>query len=129
MTPHDHSHGGPMALPAAPSTGDLSITPVAAAKLKELIAKEGKDPATTGLRLGVQGGGCSGYSYFMDFDAARPDDTVVERDGVKLIVDPRSINLLRGAALDYQEGLMGAGFAVRNPQVKGTCGCGSSFQA
>src|SRR5262245_43871951 len=124
-----HSHG-PVAAPADPSTAGtaLSISPLAAAKLKDLLLKEGKDLAVTGLRLGVQGGGCSGYSYFMDFDTARPDDEVAERDGVKLIVDPKSAQLLRGAMLDYQEGLMGSGFAVRNPQVKGTCGCGSSFQ-
>ena len=128
MTPHEHAQG-PLAVPTTEAAaGGLSITPTAAAKLKELIAKDGKDAATTGLRLGVQGGGCSGYSYFMDFDTARPEDTVVERDGAKLIVDPKSIALLQGAALDYQEGLMGAGFAVKNPQVKSTCGCGQSFQ-
>lgn len=129
MAPHDH-HAGPMAVPATglPATDGLTITEAAAHKLRDFLAKEGKDAATTGLRLGVQGGGCSGYSYVMDFDTERPGDTVVEREGVKLFVDAKSLGLLNGAALDYQETLMGAGFAVKNPQVKGTCGCGQSFQ-
>lgn len=139
----DHGHGGGgccgggggghMAMPARqPETltqtqVSLTITPTAASKLKDLMVKESKDPATHGLRLGVQGGGCSGLSYFMDFDTKQAADSVFEQDGVKVYVDPRSIMHLSGAVLDYTEGLMGAGFAIKNPNVKSSCGCGHSF--
>lgn len=105
----------------------LTITDLAATRLKEVLEREKRDPATTGLRLGVQGGGCSGFQYAMDFDTPTEEDVVVERGGVKLIVDPRSLQHLKGTVLDWQEGLMGSGFAIKNPNVKGSCGCGQSF--
>ncbi len=108
-------------------TGGVTVTDGAAARLKDLLAKEHKDPATVGMRLGVQGGGCSGMSYVMDLDVAAEGDLVVERAGVKVFVDPKSLQFLKGTVLDYKEGLMQSGFAITNPNEKGRCGCGESF--
>jgi iron-sulfur cluster assembly protein len=107
--------------------GQVEVTDKAAEKLLQLIKGEGKDPAQVGLRLAVQGGGCSGMQYFMDFDAQRDDDKVFERGGVRILVDPRSVVALNGAVLDYSDGLMGSGFQIKNPNVKSSCGCGQSF--
>ncbi len=117
---------GPEA-PAGKPRPAFSITPKAAEKLKALMAEQKKDPATTGLRIGVQGGGCSGLQYFMDFDEQKPNDRVFEQDGVKVFIDPRSILHVSGSFLEFAEGLMGSGFAIKNPNVKGSCGCGHSF--
>jgi iron-sulfur cluster assembly protein len=136
--PHDHGHGhshghdhgaAGAAEVQAPSrfSGQIAITDKAAEKLKSLMETEKKDLATTALRIGVQGGGCSGLSYFMDFDTPTAEDKVFTHGGVKVAVDPRSILYLSGSILDYAEGLMGSGFSIKNPNVKGTCGCGSSF--
>jgi iron-sulfur cluster assembly protein len=128
---HGHAHGPDQGTAQAPSrfSGQIAITDKAAEKLKELMTAEKKDPATFGLRLGVQGGGCSGLTYFMDFDTQREDDKVFAHPaaGVKVFVDPRSILYISGSILDYSEGLMGAGFSIKNPNVKGSCGCGHSF--
>jgi len=130
---HGHSHGG--AQPAAtqvqaPSrfSGQIAVTDKAAEKLCELMVAEKKDPAVYGLRLGVQGGGCSGLTYFMDFDTPREDDKVFENKGARVFVDSKSILHVSGSILDYTEGLMGAGFQIKNPNAKSSCGCGSSFQ-
>jgi len=131
---HGHSHGPEAATaPAqAPSrfSGQIAISDMAATKLKELMVAEKKDPAQFGLRLGVQGGGCSGMTYFMDFDSARDDDKVFTHPaaGVRVFVDAKSILYLSGSILDYSEGLMGSGFSIKNPNVKSSCGCGHSFQ-
>ena len=126
---HAHAPSGPVpAPPQAPPAGPgLSISPRAASKLKELLAAEKKDPALVGLRLGVQGGGCSGLTYLMEFDAKRETDRVFSLDGVSVFVDPKSILYMSGSILDYNEGLMGSGFSIKNPNVKGSCGCGHSF--
>lgn len=126
---HAHTHAGPAPAPpaGAPPGAALTISPKAAAKLKELLASEKKDPATTGLRLGVQGGGCSGLTYVMEFDAKRDTDRIFTLDGVQVFVDPKSILYMSGSVLDYNEGLMGSGFSIKNPNVKGSCGCGHSF--
>jgi iron-sulfur cluster assembly protein len=110
-------------------SGQIAITDKAAEKLRELMLGEKKDPAQYGLRLGVQGGGCSGMSYFMDFDTARDDDKVFfhPETAVRVIVDPKSILHVSGSVLDYAEGLMGSGFSIKNPNVKSSCGCGNSF--
>ena len=134
---HGHSHGGAQAQPQAtavqaPSrfSGQIVVTDKAAEKLCELMVAEKKDPAQFGLRLGVQGGGCSGMTYFMDFDSARDDDKVFTHPaaGVRVFVDAKSILYLSGSILDYSEGLMGSGFSIKNPNVKSSCGCGHSFQ-
>lgn len=103
----------------------ITVTDAAIAKIKEFMAD---DPEAIGLRVYVRGGGCSGYSYGMKLEpAANDDDTVIEKDGVKVMVDPQSMPLILGACVDYTDSLQGSGFAIKNPQAKTTCGCGSSF--
>lgn len=103
------------------------LTDGAIAKVRELIDAEG-DPALA-LRMAVRPGGCSGFSYEMFFDSAIDTDDIVEEfgDGVRVVVDPQSVERLRGSTLDYKDGLMGAGFAIDNPNVTRSCGCGNSF--
>ena len=104
----------------------IHLTPVAAEKVKSLLAGRGSPQA--GLRVGVRGGGCSGNSYFMEFcDDESPDDQVIESNGVRLVVDSRSAMLLGGTEVDYVEGLMGTGFKFNNPNVRHNCACGESF--
>ena len=106
----------------------ISLTPVAAQKVQELLTQRGTPQI--GLRIGVRGGGCSGNSYYMEFcEAESPGDETVETNGVKLIVDMKSLVLLGGTEIDYVEGLMGAGFKFNNPNVKTSCACGESFSA
>jgi len=105
----------------------IEVTPKAIEKIKKTFASEG---VTGGLRLGVLGGGCSGLSYQFKFDAKeRPNDKVIEKDGVKIFVDPKSLLYLNGMILDYQESLMQSGFVFDNPNAKKACGCGTSFSA
>ena len=104
----------------------ITLTPIAASKVKNLLAARGTPEV--GLRLGVRGGGCSGNSYFMEFcDAAAAGDETFESDGIKLYVDLKSAVLLGGTEIDYVEGLMGAGFKFNNPNVRHSCACGESF--
>lgn len=106
----------------------LVFTDAAARKVGQLIAGEG-NPALM-LRVYVQGGGCSGLQYGFEFDEHMQDgDTCVENQGVKLLVDPMSVQYLGGAEIDYREGLEGSQFVIRNPNATTTCGCGSSFSA
>lgn len=108
----------------APSV--LTLTPAAVAQLRRLAAEEGKEDLA--LRVYVTGGGCSGFQYgFALEEEVAEDDTVVEVDGVRALVDPLSLQYLRGATVDYEEGLQGARFVVRNPNAATTCGCGASF--
>lgn len=103
----------------------IEITPSAAARVAAIAARQGK-PAI--LRLSVEGGGCSGFQYrFGLADAPEAEDVSVARDGVTLVVDPVSLDLVRGAAVDYVESLGGAAFRVSNPNATAGCGCGSSF--
>ena len=104
----------------------IVFTDSAAAKVADLIAEEGNDELK--LRVFVQGGGCSGFQYGFTFDEIRnEDDTVMEKDGVMLLIDPMSYQYLVGAEIDYTEGLEGSQFVIRNPNATSTCGCGSSF--
>jgi len=104
----------------------VNLTDSAVAKVRELIASE--EEAGLALRMAVRPGGCSGFSYEMYFDAQIDTDDIVEEfDDVKVLVDPQSAEMVRGATLDYKEGLMGAGFAIENPNVTHSCGCGNSF--
>jgi iron-sulfur cluster insertion protein len=106
----------------------LNFTDSAALKVRQLIQEEKNDALM--LRIFIQGGGCSGFQYGFTFDESlKEDDTVVEKHGVKLLVDPMSIMYLMGAEIDYSEGLEGAQFVIRNPNAATTCGCGSSFSA
>lgn len=104
----------------------LIFTETAAGKVKELIDEEGNESLM--LRVFISGGGCSGFQYGFTFDENITDgDTVVEKGGVKLLIDPMSYQYLVGAEIDYTEGLEGAQFVIRNPNASTTCGCGSSF--
>jgi iron-sulfur cluster assembly protein len=103
----------------------ISMTEDAARKIQALVAERGQ--ADAGLRVKVVGGGCSGLSYKMDVDRPREGDKVFEHDGARLVVDRKSFLYLKGTELDYREELMASGFHLRNPNVKRTCGCGSSF--
>lgn len=120
--------GADLARPAPYLPGmatDISLTPSAAARVAAIAAKQGK-PAI--LRLSVDGGGCSGFQYRFGFaDRVAGDDAVAERDGVRLVVDEVSLDLVRGAEVDYVESLGGAAFRVNNPVAASGCGCGSSF--
>ena len=112
------------AMPEMPSP--LMFTDSAARKVKELIEEE-KNPALM-LRVFVSGGGCSGFQYGFTFEEnASEDDTRVEKNGVTLLIDPLSFQYLAGAEIDFQEGVQGAQFVIKNPNAKTTCGCGSSF--
>ncbi len=104
----------------------LVFSKAAANKVASLIKEEGNPDLM--LRIYIQGGGCSGFQYGFKFDEQMMEgDTEVETDGVKLLVDPMSLQYLNGAEVDYTEGLQGAQFVVRNPNASTTCGCGSSF--
>jgi iron-sulfur cluster insertion protein len=106
----------------------LVFTDSAADKVKQLIEEEGN--ADLKLRVFVQGGGCSGFQYGFTFDeATNDDDTVMEKNGVKLLIDAMSYQYLVGAEIDYKDGLEGAQFVIKNPNATTTCGCGSSFSA
>ena len=105
----------------------ITMTPTAEEKIRELMQEE-KD--TIGLRVYVKGGGCHGYQYGMSLESKMSDDdTVIEKGNVKVIMDSQSIPLLTGAEVDYVDSVQGSGFAIKNPQAKTTCGCGSSFTA
>jgi iron-sulfur cluster insertion protein len=104
----------------------LAFTSAAANKVAQLIQEEGNPNLM--LRVYIQGGGCSGFQYGFTFDESVQDgDTEVVTDGVKLLIDPMSMQYLMGAEIDYSEGLQGAQFVIRNPNASTTCGCGSSF--
>ncbi len=103
----------------------VTLSPSAAKRIAAIAAKQGK-PAM--LRLSVEGGGCSGFQYKFDLaDAPEADDAVAETDGVKLVVDPVSLDLVAGCVVDFVESLGGAAFKVENPNASAGCGCGSSF--
>jgi iron-sulfur cluster assembly accessory protein len=104
----------------------LTLTETAVEKVKATMQREGA--ADQGLRVAVVGGGCSGFQYSLGLEGApRPDDTVIEQDGVRLFVDSTSAQYLQGVTIDYVTGLHGAGFKFVNPNAARTCGCGSSF--
>jgi iron-sulfur cluster assembly accessory protein len=108
----------------------VSVTPLAAEKINELLAEEQK--AGSGLRVFVQGGGCSGFQYglMIEENGAQPDsDQVIESNGVRLFIDPISVRYLKGAEVDFVDNMAGGGFTIRNPNAKTTCGCGQSFTA
>jgi iron-sulfur cluster assembly accessory protein len=104
----------------------VNLTSAAVAKVREIMASQ--DPIPAGLRIGVVGGGCSGFQYSMSFEnAAGMMDKTLDFEGLKVFVDPTSIMYLNGCTVDYVETIEAAGFKFENPSVKSTCGCGSSF--
>jgi iron-sulfur cluster assembly accessory protein len=113
-------------VPEVKKTAPITLTPNAVAKVKEIMAQQ--NPVPAGLRVGVVGGGCSGFSYSMQFEnSAGMMDKVFDFEGLKVYVDATSVMYLNGCTVDYVETLEGAGFKFDNPNVKSTCGCGSSF--
>ena len=117
------------ATPPAAAKG-VTVTEKAIAKIRSAMTKEGISPEQGGLRLGVQGGGCSGLSYNIRFDTQpRERDRIFQFDDVRVFVDPKSFIYLHGMILDYQETLMQQGFVFVNPQATKSCGCGTSFSA
>ena len=103
----------------------ITLTDQAAVALLDLIASKGSGE---GLRLAVEKGGCAGLQYVMEIDSARPSDAIIEHMGAKVFIDPDSAEKLEGSSLDYEDGLSGAGFRIRNPHATRSCGCGTSFK-
>jgi iron-sulfur cluster assembly accessory protein len=112
----------------AASLPDVKLTPKAIEMVRKMHAKEGLG-ADHGMRIGVVGGGCSGFQYSLKFDAKQDGDRVMDLGGVLVLVDEISLPYIAGTTLDYVEGLHGAGFRFDNPRASRTCGCGSSFSA
>lgn len=137
MSEHDCSTHEPGAHGEAPAPAEsfapggeeqlVQLTPLAAEKVLEIRKAEGIEEDMA-LRLRVVGGGCSGFAYDLYFDAKNEMDRELEMHGVRMVVDQMSLMYLVGTEIDYVEGLAGAGFKFQNPNVKSTCGCGSSFQ-
>lgn len=108
---------------------DIAISDKAASEIKKVMV-ENNIPENFGLRMGVKGGGCSGFTYVLGFDEkASETDKVLDANGVRVFIDERSFQYLAGIVLDYQEGLSGKGFVFDNPNATRTCGCGHSFNA
>ncbi|MBI5366972.1 MAG: iron-sulfur cluster assembly accessory protein [Planctomycetes bacterium] len=105
----------------------LEVTPEAVKWIRVFMEMERRDPKDSGFRLGVRGGGCSGMQYMMGITAPKETDHVFASEGIRVLVDPKSMPLLEGARLHFLMKYQGAGFVVMNPQVAGACGCGTSF--
>jgi iron-sulfur cluster assembly accessory protein len=103
----------------------VTLSENAVKEIQKILSEEGE--AGKSLRVFVEGGGCSGFMYGFDFDTAREGDTVLPQGGFDLLIDPFSAGHLKGSVIDYQGGLKGSGFQVQNPNARGTCGCGQSF--
>ena len=121
----------PSTTPAKPKKGrGMEVTERAAKEVLRVI-EDHKLPATTWVRIGAKGGGCSGFSYVLDFDQTGPTefDLSYEMHGVKLVIDKKSEFFMGGTVLDFNDGLLNRGFVFQNPTASGTCGCGTSFSA
>ncbi len=123
-----NEHNEPASNGSAPVDTSLKLTPKALEIVKSMHLKE-KLGAEVGLRIGVTGGGCSGFQYALNFDSHKDGDVVTDLDGIKIYVDELSLPYIGGMTLDYVEGLHNAGFRFDNPRASRTCGCGSSFSA
>ena len=106
----------------------IQLTDKGAEKVREFLAAQAAVAETAGLRVGVRGGGCSGFQYALAFDEQRDGDSVFEDKGIRLLVDTPSLPYVEGSTIDFVDGLQGAGFKVDNPNVIAACGCGSSFR-
>src|SRR3954453_3386176 len=106
----------------------IKFTPQGAEKVSEFLDSQGEQAAVAALRVGVRGGGCSGFQYHVAFDEERDGDVVFEDHGLKILVDKQSLSYVDGSEIDYVDSLQGAGFQVNNPNVTAACGCGSSFR-
>lgn len=106
----------------------ITITEQAAHKVKEMLAEE-ENPESLYLRVGVQHGGCSGFSYLLGFDSEKKEsDLEFDQKGIRVLINKESRHLLEGTVIDYKESMMGGGFDIQNPNAIATCGCGSSFR-
>ena len=106
----------------------ITLTDKGAEKVREFLDGQSAPAQTSGLRVGVRGGGCSGFQYALAFDEQRDGDVVFEDKGIRLLVDNPSLPYVKGSVIDFVDGLQGAGFKVENPNVTAACGCGSSFR-
>jgi iron-sulfur cluster assembly protein len=106
----------------------VTLTDIAATKIKDYVEGQDKSIDDAGLRVGVKGGGCSGFTYSLAIDEHRDGDHVFENNGIKILVDDLSLRYVDTSEVDYLDGLTGAGFQVNNPNVVAACGCGSSFR-
>jgi len=106
----------------------VNLTDKAAEKVREFLLSQGLGESSAGLRVGVRGGGCSGFQYQLAFDEQRDGDAIFEHSGLRLLVDNQSLPYVDGSTIDYVDSLQGAGFQVNNPNVVAACGCGSSFR-
>jgi iron-sulfur cluster assembly accessory protein len=123
---HNENHDeAPVDLASLP---DVKLTPKAIEMVRKMHSKEGVG-AEQGLRIGVVGGGCSGFQYQLNFDSPKEGDRIADIEGVRVLVDEISLPYIAGTTLDFVEGLHGAGFRFDNPRASRTCGCGSSFSA
>jgi iron-sulfur cluster assembly accessory protein len=125
---HEHTETTSNAPVDSASLPDVKLTPTAIEMVRKMRAKEGLSPEH-GLRIGVTGGGCSGFQYSLNFDSLKDGDRVTDFGGVLIYVDEIALPYIAGTTLDYVEGLHGAGFRFDNPRASRTCGCGSSFSA
>ncbi|MEM1210097.1 MAG: iron-sulfur cluster insertion protein ErpA [Planctomycetota bacterium] len=111
-------------------TAGITLSETAAREIKTIIEREELDPANVRLRVGVKGGGCSGFSYLLDLtEQQRDTDEQYEQHGVQIICDPKSLLYLQGTSIDFKDEVMGRGFVFNNPNATSSCGCGSSFSA
>lgn len=106
----------------------ITLTDKGAEKVREFLSTQNAVAETAGLRVGVRGGGCSGFQYALAFDEQRDGDAVFEDKGIRLLVDTPSLPYVQDSTIDFVDGLQGAGFKVENPNVVAACGCGSSFR-
>lgn len=106
----------------------ITLTDKGAEKVREFLSSQSAVAETAGLRVGVRGGGCSGFQYALAFDEQRDGDSVFQDKGIRLLVDTPSLPYVEGSTIDFVESLQGAGFKVANPNVIAACGCGSSFR-
>jgi iron-sulfur cluster assembly protein len=106
----------------------VSFTEKGAEKVREFLSSQEGDVSTAGLRVGVRGGGCSGFQYQLAFDEQRNGDAIFTDHGLRILVDNQSLPYVDGSSIDYVDSLQGAGFQVNNPNVVAACGCGSSFR-
>jgi iron-sulfur cluster assembly protein len=106
----------------------VQFTDKGAEKVREFLESQGADISSAGLRVGVRGGGCSGFQYNLAFDDQQDGDAVFEDQGLRILVDAQSLPYVDGSSIDYVDSLQGAGFQVNNPNVVAACGCGSSFR-
>lgn len=121
---------GTTTTPENTHTHGVILTETAAREIKRIIEEQELDAAKVRLRVGVKGGGCSGFSYILDLTESQKDtDEEFEQHGVKIICDPKSLLYLNGVTINFRDEIMGRGFVFDNPNASGTCGCGSSFSA